>query len=79
MLRPEDQQTQHRLDSDSVKLQVLLLSKLLAQATCRRHACLRAPWVLACAMRSLAIVITIVRSFSLFSLRLLLLTHFFLN
>ena len=42
---------------------------------------LRAPCVLACAMRSLAIVFTIVQSFSLsffffFSLRLLLLTHF---
>ena len=40
---------------------------------------LRAPCVLACAMRSLAIVFTIVKSFSLsllFSLRLLLLTHF---
>ena len=53
----------------------------LAQAACVRHACLRAPCVLACAMRSLAIVFTIVQSFSLsflffFSLRLLLLTHF---
>ena len=40
---------------------------------------LRAPCVLACAMRSLAIVITIVQSFSLsffLSLHLLLLTHF---
>ena len=38
---------------------------------------LRAPCVLACAMRNLAIVITIVQSFSLFLfLRLLLLTHF---
>ena len=45
----------------------------LAQAACMRHGCLRAPWVLACAMRSLAIVITIVRSFYL---SLLLLTHF---
>merc|ERR1711892_359472 len=41
---------------------------------------LRAPCVLVCAMRSLAIVFTIVQSFSLsllfFPLRLLLLTHF---
>ena len=35
---------------------------LLAQAACVRHACLRAPCMLACAMRSLAIVITIVQS-----------------
>ena len=37
---------------------------------------LRAPCVLACAMRSLAIVITIVQSFSILFLRLLPLTHF---
>ena len=37
---------------------------ILAQAACVCHACLRAQCVLACAMRSLAIVITIVQSFS---------------
>ena len=36
----------------------------LAQTACVRHACLCAPCVLACAMHSLAIVITNFRSFS---------------
>ena len=40
-------------------------SETLAQAACVRHACLQAPCVLAGAMRSLAIVITIVQSFFL--------------
>ena len=41
-------------------------SLILAQAACVRHACLRAPCVFACAMRSLAIVITNFRFFSFF-------------
>ena len=44
------------------KTEKILQGLRVAQAACVRHACLRAPCVLACAMRSLAIVITIVQS-----------------